>query len=107
MRPPVAMVVATAIAFSASAHAEPDGDDTAFVGALVKAGFTFNSPGQAITSAKTVCRLLGNGESGIEVLKDLKDNNPGMTLDRAAAFTVLAANAYCPEHLTPAPKPAN
>lgn len=107
MRLLVALLLPAAIALSAPAHGEPDGDDTAFLSALAKAGFSFNTPSQAVTAGKTVCGLLGNGETAIEVLKDLKDNNPGMTMDRAAAFAVIASNAYCPEHLTPTPKPGS
>ncbi|BAX91757.1 DUF732 domain-containing protein [Mycobacterium shigaense] len=101
-----ALLIPAAIALAAPAQADLDGDDGAFLNRLQKAGIAYNSPAQVVTSAKAVCALLSNGETAIEILKDLKDTNPGMTLDRAAAFTVIAANAYCPEHLVPTPKPA-
>lgn len=90
-----------AIAFAALAHAEPEGDDAAFLANLSNSGITYSSPGQVIASAKAVCGLMGRGETGLQVVSDIKDQNPGMTLDAAATFAALASSAYCPHHLTP------
>ncbi|OBG44307.1 hypothetical protein A5672_09945 [Mycobacterium alsense] len=93
-----------AIGLAAPAHAEPDGpgqDDTAFLAALDHAGFTYSSPGQVIASAKAACGLMSKGETGLQVVHDIKDQNPGMTMDGAARFAAIVANNYCPEHLTP------
>ncbi|GAB1816448.1 DUF732 domain-containing protein [Mycobacterium sp. MUNTM1] len=90
-----------AIAFPALAHAEPEGDDAAFLATLSNSGITYSSPGQVIASAKAVCGLMGRGETGLQVVSDIKDQNPGMTLDAAATFAALASSAYCPHHLTP------
>jgi hypothetical protein len=91
----------TAIALAAPGHAEPESDDGAFIASLNGAGITYNSPGQAIASAKAVCGLMARGETGLQVVSDVKDQNPGMSMDAAAKFAALASNAYCPEHLTP------
>lgn len=89
------------ISFAALAHAEPEGDDGAFLANLNSSGITYSSPGQVIASAKAVCGLLGRGETGLQVVSDIKEQNPGMTMDAAAKFAALASSAYCPHHLTP------
>lgn len=91
----------SAISFAAPAHAEPEGDDAAFLATLSNSGITYSNPGQVITSAKAVCGLMGRGETGLQVVSDIKDQNPGMTMDAAAKFAALASNAYCPHHITP------
>ncbi|OBA61855.1 hypothetical protein A5647_09510 [Mycobacterium sp. 1100029.7] len=90
-----------AISIAAPALAEPEGDDSAFLARLGDAGITYSSPTQVIASAKAVCGLMGRGETGLQVVSDIKDQNPGMTLDAAAKFAALAADVYCPHHLTP------
>lgn len=90
-----------AISFAAQANAEPEGDDAAFLASLGNSGITYSSPGEVIASAKAVCGLMGRGETGLQVVSDIKEQNPGMTLDAAATFAALASNAYCPHHLTP------
>lgn len=87
------------LGFAVPAHADPSGDDAAFLAALNKAGITVPSPAQAITSAQAVCGLMRNGETGLQVLTDVRNQNPGLTLDGAALFTAIASNTYCPEHL--------
>lgn len=100
MRPALAVAaVVAAIGFSAPAQAEPGGDDAAFLAALANAGITVPNPPQAITSAQAVCGLMRNGETGLQVLTDVRNQNPGLTLDGAALFTAIASNTYCPEHL--------
>jgi hypothetical protein len=102
MRTLLALICAvTTIALAAPAYCEPQGDDGAFLAALDGAGITYNSPAQAIASAKAVCGLMARGETGLQVVSDVKDQNPGMSMDGAAKFAALASNAYCPEHLTP------
>jgi hypothetical protein len=100
MRPVCALAaVVAAIGFATPAHADPSGDDAAFLAALANAGITVPNPSQAITSAQAVCGLMRNGETGLQVLTDVKNQNPGLTLDGAALFTAIASNTYCPEHL--------
>lgn len=87
--------------FVSLAHAEPEGDDAAFLANLSNSGIIYSSSSQVITSAKAVCGLMGRGETGLQVVSDIKDQNPGMTMDGAAKFAALASSAYCPHHLTP------
>ncbi|MEB3023489.1 DUF732 domain-containing protein [[Mycobacterium] crassicus] len=72
----------------------------AFLESLRAAGITYSSPSQAIDAARTVCGLVDRGETGLEVISDLKANNPGFTTDGAAQFAAIAANTYCPHQLT-------
>jgi hypothetical protein len=39
----------------------------------------------------------GNPEVG--VIKSVSSSNPGFTADGAAQFTMIAASAYCPQHM--------
>jgi hypothetical protein len=102
MRRLLALLGAFAVSgFTALAHAEPEGDDAAFLANLGNSGITYSSPGQVIASAKAVCGLMGRGETGLQVVSDIKEQNPGMTMDAAAICAALASSAYCPHHLTP------
>lgn len=92
-------VVGFAAGFAAPAHGDPAGDDAAFLAALANAGISVPNPAQAIVSAQAVCGLMRNGETGLQVLTDVKKQNPALSLDGAALFTAIASNAYCPEHL--------
>ncbi len=78
---------------------DPGGSDAAFLAALKNAGIAVPDPARAITSAQAVCGLMRNGETGLQVLTDVKNQNPALTLDGAALFTAIASNTYCPEHL--------
>jgi Protein of unknown function (DUF732) len=97
--------VAAVIGLAAPAHADPDqtgGDDVGFLAALQRSDIGFANPAQAITSAKAVCACLDNGESGLEVIHDLKTHNPAITMEHASNFAVLAAKFYCPQQLSKA-----
>lgn len=89
------------LSVAAPAHAEPEGDDAAFLANLNDSGISYSSPAQVISSAKAVCGLMGRGETGLQVVSDIKAQNPGMTMDAAAKFAALASSSYCPRHLTP------
>lgn len=89
------------LSLAAPAHAEPEGDDAAFLAKLSNSGISYSSPAQVISSAKAVCGLMGRGETGLQVVSDIKAQNPGMTMDAAAQFAALASSSYCPRHLTP------
>ncbi|WP_375488075.1 DUF732 domain-containing protein [uncultured Mycobacterium sp.] len=93
------------IALAVPGHADPgveEGrDNGAFLASLRNAGITYNNADQAITAGHAVCGLIDNGESGLEVLKDLKNTNPGFTTDGAAQFAAIAARSYCPQQLAP------
>jgi Protein of unknown function (DUF732) len=94
---------AVVIGTAAPAHADTDGKDQAFLTTLSQAGLTYLSPERAVAAAKTVCDLVNGGMSGEEIVQNLKDRNPGFQGDGAAKFTAIAAQAYCPQTLTPAP----
>lgn len=92
--------VPTVIGIAVPAHADPGSDDAAFLASLQKAGITYGNADQAIAAGKTVCALIGDGKSGLEVVRDLEETNPGFTLDGAAKFAGIAASAYCPQQLS-------
>lgn len=101
--------IAAAIGCAAPAHADPAGQPSAeevaavsnadFLDSLRAAGITFSNPGQAVAAGRAVCGLVGAGEPGLEVITDIKTNNPGFTTDGAAQFAAIAAHAYCPQQL--------
>lgn len=90
---------AAAIGLAAPAHAEPVGSDAEFLGALSGAGLSHSGPGQAIAAGKAVCQLMDAGQSPVDTVVAVQSTNPGFTLDHAARFAVISANAYCPEHV--------
>jgi len=95
--------VAAVIGFAAPAYAapppEPDGDDAGFVAALHQAGFSFSSEASAVQAGRAVCSCLNNGESGLELVHDVKVHNPGMDMEMASNFALISAKFYCPHHL--------
>ena len=98
--------VAAMIGFAAPAYAdpapEPDGDDGGFLAALQQSGFSFSTPGSAVTAGRAVCSCLNNGESGLELVHDVKSHNPGMDMEMASNFALLSAKFYCPHQLSKA-----
>jgi len=76
----VAMIGLAAPAY-ADPPPEPDGDDAGFVAALHQAGFSFASEGSAVAAGRAVCSCLNNGESGLELVHDVKSHNPGMDME--------------------------
>ncbi|HET9889143.1 MAG TPA: DUF732 domain-containing protein [Mycobacterium sp.] len=98
--------VSAMIGLAAPAYAEPppqpDGDDGGFVSALQQAGFSFNSPGSAVAAGRAVCSCLNNGESGLELVHDVKTHNPGMDMEMASNFALISAKFYCPHQLAKA-----
>jgi hypothetical protein len=93
--------ISVMIGLAVPARGDPDSDDGAFLASLQKAGITYQNAGQAIAAGKAVCGLIDEGESGLEVVEDLKTNNPAFTMDGAAKFAAISAHAYCPQQLTP------
>lgn len=92
------------IGLAAPAYADPspvpDGDDGAFLAALHQAGFSFASPDAAVGAGRAVCACLDNGESGLQLVQDVKAHNPGMDLEMASNFAVISAKYYCPHQLS-------
>lgn len=103
--------VASAIGLAVPAHADPSAADQAnaeevtaisnagFLDSLEAAGITYSNPDQVVAAGRAVCGLVGRGEPGLEVIADLRSNNPGVTTDGAAKFAAIAAHAYCPQQL--------
>jgi hypothetical protein len=97
--------VSAMIGLAAPAYADPDdvsGDDNGFLAALRQVGIDYSNPGQAITSGKAVCTCLNNGESGLELVHDVKSHNPGMDMEVASNFAMISAKFYCPHQLSKA-----
>lgn len=84
----------------ADAGPDPGGDDGGFVAALQQSGFSFATPGSAVAAGRAVCSCLNNGESGLEVVHDVKTHNPGMDMEMASNFALLSAKFYCPQQLS-------
>ena len=101
-----AVGAAAAIGFATPAYANPppppQGDDGGFLAALQQVGISYASPGAAIASGKAVCTCLNNGESGLELLHDVKSHNPGMDMENASNFAMIAAKFYCPHQFSKA-----
>jgi hypothetical protein len=91
--------VATMIAVAAPAHAHADGNDQSFLVALQQAGLTYQDPDRAVSAGKQVCDLVSGGMTGVDIVKNLEQYNPGFADDGAAKFTAIAAEAYCPNAL--------
>jgi Protein of unknown function (DUF732) len=92
--------VAALVGMAAPVHADSGNGDDAFLAALTRAGITYQSPDRAVAAGKAVCNLANVGRSERDILRDIRDLNPGFTLDSAAKFTQAAASVYCPDRLT-------
>lgn len=102
----------TAVTVATPAHAQPDSGadaaaepndraaDPGFLASLRSAGLSFSSNDLAIAAAHSVCALTYNGSTGLDVVRQVKAENPALSMDGAAQFTALASAAYCPEQLT-------
>ena len=107
------LIMSTTVIFAVPAHGDPGvddapaADDSAFLASLRQAGITYNDADQAIAAGNAVCGLADNGESGLELLKDLNNTNPELTMDGAARFAAIAARSYCPQQLTQAAAQSN
>jgi hypothetical protein len=86
---------------AAPAHADPGNSatDASFLAALNKAGITYQDPALAVSVAKEACALMDQGNPEAGVIKSVSSSNPGFTGDGAAQFTMIAASAYCPQHM--------
>jgi hypothetical protein len=89
---------AVVLGVATPAHADP-GPDASFLAALKQAGITFQDPTVAIAVGKKACELMDQGNPEAGVIKSVSSSNPGFTNDGAAQFTMIAASAYCPQHV--------
>jgi hypothetical protein len=95
--------VCTAIALAAPAYSDPPdvaGDDAGFLGALRQVGIHFPNPDGAVGAGKSVCGCLNSGESGLELVHDVKARNPGFNMEDASDFAMISAKFYCPHQLS-------
>jgi len=91
------------IGLAAPAYGDPpEGDDAGFLAALHEAGIGYSNPDQAIGAGKAVCTCLNNGESGLELVHDVKTHNPAFDMETASEFAVISAKYYCPHQLSKA-----
>jgi Protein of unknown function (DUF732) len=97
-----AMIGLAAPSYADPAPPSPDGDDAGFLAALHQVGIHYAAPDAAVSSAKAVCTCLDNGESGLELIHDVKTHNPGMDMENASNFAMIAAKFYCPQQLSKA-----
>ena len=87
------------------ANAEPGidepsrGDEGQFLSSLQQLGIHFGDPAQAISAGHHVCGLAQRGESGLELINDLREQNPGLSTNSAAQFATVSAQAFCPKQL--------
>jgi hypothetical protein len=97
----VALGVTAVIGLLGSAQANADSTDDAFLASLRQANITYGKPDQAVAAARSVCEMVASGKKAADVVNALKDANPKFTLDGATRFVGIAANAYCPDQLSP------
>jgi hypothetical protein len=84
---------AALVGAAAPAYADPVGTSGA------DASFTYRDPAAAVGVGKRACELMDQGSPQVDVIKSVSSSNPGFTVDGAAQFTMIAASAYCPQHL--------
>ena len=93
------------VGLAAPAYGDPppppfNGDDPGFLAALHQAGISYASPDKAITAGRAVCTCLNHGESGLELVHDVKTHNPGFDMETASDFALISARFYCPNELS-------
>jgi hypothetical protein len=93
----VLLTLAAVIGLATPAHADPN-PDANFLGALNKAGITYNDGPAAIASARRACELMDQGNSQADVIKSMTQENSGFTDDGAARFTQISESVFCPQH---------
>lgn len=96
----LALLVSVAALVGLAIPAHADSDDDAFLAALGKAGINYQNPDKAVAAGQKVCELATEGTSQIEILRDIRDLNPGFSIAGAAKFAQAAASVYCPDHLS-------
>ena len=92
---------ATVLGVATPAQADPgsSGPDASFLAALTKAGITYQDPTVAVAVGKEACELMNQGNPQAVVISSVSSSNPGFNADGAAQFTMIAASAYCPQHM--------
>lgn len=91
--------VTAMIGLVAPAHADYEGSDAEFLGALSGAGLSHSGPDRAIAAGRAVCRLMDEGLSPMDTVVAVQSTNPGFATEHAAKFATISASSYCPEHI--------
>jgi hypothetical protein len=88
--------MAATIGLAMPAHA--DATDDQFLAALGPIGVNYDDPAKAVAAGKSVCTMANtNNMRMVNVVIAIKNANPGLTFDKAAKFTKIAADTYCPD----------
>jgi len=85
------------IGLATPAHADPN-PDANFLGALDKAGITYQDGPSAIAIGRRACELMDQGNSQADVIKSMTQENSGFTNDGATKFTQVSERVFCPQH---------
>jgi hypothetical protein len=92
------MLAALAATIGLAVPAHADSTDDQFLAALGPAGINFDDAGKAVAAGKSVCTMANtNNMRMVNVVIAIKNANPPLSFQRAADFTRIAANAYCPD----------
>lgn len=94
----IALGLAAAIGLAGPARA--DGSDDAFLATVHAAGLTYSDPDQAITSGRSVCKLVSEGSNLTDIVRMIQMLNRGLQGDDATRFAAIAAKSYCPQALS-------
>jgi hypothetical protein len=100
--------VTATIGLAVPAHA--DSTDDQFIAALGPAGINFDDHDKAVAAGKSVCTMANGGAGGplaappgspsmrmVNIVLAIHNSNPGLNWTKAADFTRIADNAYCPD----------
>lgn len=80
----------------------PDPTGAAFLDSLHAAGITYSRMDLVIATAEAVCKLVRSGQSGPQILANLRSSNPGLAPEQGGQFLAIAIRSYCPDQLGPA-----
>ncbi|OBA82662.1 hypothetical protein A9W99_11160 [Mycobacterium sp. 1164966.3] len=100
MKLPILTLAGLAVMLGVAAPAYADSTDDEFIATIQAAGISFPDPVQVIAAGKWVCEKAGQGTQMVDVVKDVQRLNPGLSQEKAAKFTAIAANVYCPKALS-------
>lgn len=95
------------IALAVPAHADPDADDLSaaqnqgFLTSLRQLGIGFADSDRAVLAGRSVCGFIDRGASGLQLLNDIRSENPALSISGAAQFATIAAKSYCPQQIEP------
>lgn len=106
MKPLLALLCASVLIGTAgTAHADPDeagasdARSAGFLDALQAANITYSRRDLVIATTEAVCKMVGSGKSGPEVLAALRSSNPGLAPEHGSQFLAIAMQSYCPDQL--------